>query len=343
MNQRTKSILLLIAKFAIPAAIISWCVSKVKPEQWQLLQEQPKNYSLLVAALLVALTALSLSYFRWCLLVRCQGISLAVIEAFRLGAIGFLLSFVSAGSVGGDLFKAVFLAKRSPGKRVEAIASVVVDRGVGLLGLLLLVTIALSVTEPRASAGEDGAIIARVGQAAGLLTVVGLTVIGILILGGKPIDGLIRWSATWPFVGGLIERIAGPLRMFHQHPFAFGVSLLISVGVHVLLTLSIYMIANGLFSEPPSLADHFVIVQFANTAAALPIAPAGLGVTELAVDWLYRVIPETPTTASGTLVALVYELVKVAMAIIGMIFYWTAGREVKSSLSAAEEVNTNQG
>ncbi len=337
MNPRTKTVLISLVKFAIPAAIITWLLWRITPEQWQLLQTQPKNYPLLVAALLVALVALTLSYTRWCLLVRCQGISLSVIEALRLGAIGFLLSFVSAGSVGGDLFKAVFLANRSPGKRVEAVASVVVDRGVGLLGLLLLVTIALCTLGPRTySNTDDGSKIELIGNAAVLLTIVGLAVVGILILGGKPIDRLVRWAATWPRVGGLIERVAGPLRMFHEHPFAFAISLLMSVGVHTLLTLSIYMIARGLFADPPSLSDHFVMVQFANTAAALPLSPAGVGVTEAALELMYRVIPATPTTASGTLVALVYEMVKVAMAIIGMIFYWSAGRDVKSSLAALE-------
>ncbi len=71
-----------------------------------------------------------------------------MLEAFRLGSICFLLSFVSAGSVGGDLFKAVFLARRRPGKRVEAVASVLVDRGVGLYGLLLVVAAALLLRDP---------------------------------------------------------------------------------------------------------------------------------------------------------------------------------------------------
>ncbi|MEL7263559.1 MAG: hypothetical protein AAFP69_01945, partial [Planctomycetota bacterium] len=46
---------------------------------------------------------------------------------FRLGAIGFLFSFVSPGSVGGDLFKAVFLARRARGKTTECFASVFAD------------------------------------------------------------------------------------------------------------------------------------------------------------------------------------------------------------------------
>jgi uncharacterized protein (TIRG00374 family) len=336
MNPRAKTLLMSLVKFAIPAAIIFWLLWRMEPEQWEQLREQPKNYPLLVSALLVALGVMTLSFLRWWLLVRCQDIELSVIEALRLGSIGFLLSFVSAGSVGGDLFKAIFLAKRSPGRRFEAVASVFVDRGVGLLGLVLLVSVAFAFVEPKSE--SDGRDIARIAQASMLLTGVGFGVIAVLILGGKPIDRLIQWAATWPVVGGLVERIAGPLRMFHRHPIAFGISVLMSVAVHVLLAISVWMIAKGMYSEPPTLSDHLVIVPLANVVAALPIAPAGLGVMEAAMEWLYRVIPSIPTQSSGTLVALVYELVKVLMAIIGIVFYWSAGRELKSSLEEAEKV-----
>jgi len=334
MNQRTKTVLASVVKFAIPAVIIAWLLWRMEPEQWSQLHEQPKNHLLLGSALLVALSALLVSFLRWWLLVRCQGITLSVVEALRLSSIGFLLCFVSAGSVGGDLFKAIFLARRSRGKRFEAVASVVVDRGAGLLGLVLLVTIAMVILKPASvTENED---LARIGQAAMWLSLVGFTVIGVLILGGKPIDRLIRWAATWPVVGGTLERVAGPLRMFHHNPVAFGISLLMSVAVHVLLAISIFMIAKSIYASPPSFTDHLIIVPIANIAAALPIAPAGLGVMEAAMDWLYRVIPTTPTIASGTLVALIYEIVKVVMAIIGIIFYWSAGRDVKRSIEDAE-------
>ena len=131
-----RQILLGVGKVAAPLGIIGFLLYKIAPESWRVLSEHPKDYPLLAVALLVAILAISISFAHWCLLVRCQGIQLSMLEAHRLGAICFLLNFVSVGSVGGDLFKAIFLAKRRPGKRVQAVASVLVDRGVGLYGLL---------------------------------------------------------------------------------------------------------------------------------------------------------------------------------------------------------------
>src|SRR6056297_152996 len=145
MDSSLKKIVFATVKFVTPVVIIVWLLSRIEDPQWASLSSQPKNYPLLVLAFLVALSAITLTFVRWTILVRCQGIPLGMVEAFRLSSIGFLLNFVSAGSVGGDLFKAIFLARRSPGRRVEAVASVFVDRSLGLYGLLLIVVAAMAI------------------------------------------------------------------------------------------------------------------------------------------------------------------------------------------------------
>jgi glycosyltransferase 2 family protein len=334
MHPRWKTIVVALAKFSIPVVIIGFLLSRIEPEDWEQFVERPKNYGLLFSALVVALVALSLSFFRWGILVRCQGIELSMLETFRLGSICYLLSFVSAGSVGGDLFKAIFLAQRRPGKRIEAVASVFVDRGVGMYGLVLLVTAAFFLNGQNDAGGDN---LERIRLATLALVVVGTIVLLFLVLGGKIVDTLMKRLGKLRFVGPLFLRIAGPLRMFHSHPYAFSFSILLSVLVHAGLTFSIYLIAIGLYDSPPSLAEHFVIVPIGMIASALPIAPAGMGVLEATMEWLYYVIPEPATNASGTLVALVYELVKLITAAIGTLFYWTANEEIRHSIEVAEE------
>ena len=328
--------LVAVAKFAVPAAIIGYLLWRIEPQQWQELREQPKDYWLLVAALAVAMGAMAISFARWCLLVRCQGIELSMLEAFRLGAICFLLSFVSAGSVGGDLFKAIFLARRRPGKRVEAVASVLVDRGCGLYALILLVSVGLLLANP-VDRGDGAFGLGQIKLVTGVLFGVGTIVLAILVLGGKRVDRWITRLGSKGGLGAIVARIGPPLRMFHAHPVAFGVAILMSIGVQAALVLSVYLIARGLYASPPTLLEHAVIVPIGMLASALPITPAGIGVFEAAIQSLYSIVPATPTEASGTLVALVFEIVKVLMAILGTVFYWTANEEVRESLEAAEE------
>jgi uncharacterized protein (TIRG00374 family) len=332
-SNRRKQVALTLVKFAIPIGIIIFLVKNIDQEQWAALSEHDKNYWLLGAALIVSIGAMALSFARWCVLVRCQGIELSMLEAQRLGSICFLLSFVSAGSVGGDLFKAIFLAKRRPGKRIEAVASVLVDRGAGLYGLLLLVTIALLFLKTPASAEYMD----QVKTGTTVLVGLGTAVLAFLVFGGRIVDQLIRWGSQVPVVGGLVSKVGPPLRMFHHHKFAFAMSIAMSIGVQSMLVISMYFVACGLYGEPPTLAEHFVIVPIGMLMSALPLTPAGVGVLEATIDKLYEVVPAKPTVASGTLVALVFEFVKVVMGVIGTIFYWTANEEVRESLEEAEE------
>lgn len=338
MSHRLGSHLLVALKFLVSMMIIAWLVWRVEPEQWATLRERPKSYGLFALAMGAFLVSISISFFRWWMLVCCQGISFRLIDAFRLGSIGFLLSFVSAGSVGGDLFKMIFLARRSPGKGVEAVASVVVDRGLGLLGLVWLVALAMS------GAGQtSNPELIRIGNVAVTLAIVGTLVLVALVFGGRSIDRLLTQATRLKYVGRIVARMAGPLRVFHRHPQVFVAAFGLSLGVHVMLVLSAYWIARGLFGElAPGLGDHMVIFPIAGLASALPIAPAGLGVLEVVMEWLYRVVPSEPSLASGTVVALVIEFMKILMAMLGMFFYWVADGEIDSSLKQAKVVSESE-
>ena len=328
-----------LLKFAIPVAIIAFLLFRIKPEEWEALSSHPKDYTLLAGALLIALAAVSVSFSRWWLLVRCQDIELSLLEAFRLSSICFLLNFVAPGSVGGDFFKAIFLAKRRPGRRVAAVASVMVDRGVGLYGLLLLGTLALLLHPSADLSAESAKHMQQIKYAAAILAALGTSAIAFLVFGGRIVDRLISWGSELPVVGSIVDKIGPPLRMFHHHPVAFAIAILMSLAVHSMLTMSLYLIAKSLYGSVPTLQEHFIIVPIGMLAAALPIAPAGLGVFEAAIEWLYDLIPAEPTDASGVAVALVFEIVKLVMALLGTIFYWTASEEVRGSLEEFEELS----
>jgi uncharacterized membrane protein YbhN (UPF0104 family) len=336
MKSRAVKSLLVVAKFVIPTAIILFLYFNIPAEKWEQLAAQPKNYWLLAAALAVALGAISLSFSRWWLLVRCQKIELSLVAAFRLGAIGYLLSFVSAGSVGGDVFKAIFLARRRPGKSIAAVASVLVDRACGLFGLVMLVAITLMIAPPQAAA-DNSADIHAIRFWTFAMATVGTGGLLVLVLGGRQVDQFMTRAAAVPIVGPIVAKIGPPLRMFHEHPIALWVALLMSLGVHACFTLSVYLIARGLYIDPPTLAEHYIIVPIGLLASALPITPAGLGIFEGAIHWLYEIVPAEPTSASGVLVALVFQMVKVGVAVIGTIFYWTAGEDVRQSIEQAEQ------
>ena len=68
---------------------------------------------------------------RWHFLVRAVDLPLRMRDTLRLGFLGYLYNFVLPGGVGGDFVKGGFLAREQPGRRTEAVLTVLVDRIVG--------------------------------------------------------------------------------------------------------------------------------------------------------------------------------------------------------------------
>ncbi len=74
-------------------------------------------------------------------------------------------------------------------------------------------------------------------------------------------------------------------------------------------------------------------------AGAIPLAPGGLGAQEFALDALFKQLPNLPDQFSGMIVATVYRLITIAIAGIGLVYYWTShGRELQLARAEAEEL-----
>ncbi len=121
--------LLVLAAFAL----LAWAVWGNRDQIRRVLDERPNGW-LFVLALGFYLTAMVLTFVRWFFLVRALELPFRFRDALRLGFIGSVFNLVIPGAVGGDLIKAAFLAREQE-RRTQAIASMVIDRLLGLLGL----------------------------------------------------------------------------------------------------------------------------------------------------------------------------------------------------------------
>ena len=87
------------------------------------------------------------------MLVRVIEPTFKLSATFVLGSIGMVFNLVIPGAVGGDLIKAAYLVRMQI-KKTQAIASMVIDRILGLLALFILAAVAGAVrlaTAPRAT------------------------------------------------------------------------------------------------------------------------------------------------------------------------------------------------
>ncbi len=312
--------LAVVLRVVVPLAIIGWLLSAIEPQQRAELWEREKNWGTLCLALLGLAFIVCLTFFRWYLLVRALQLPFRLRDAFRLGFLTYLLNFVSFGSSGGDLFKAIFIAREQPGRRTEAVATIVVDRLLGVYALLLLTAAAIVLIDiPNPSPTLTA--ICRLT----FLTVAAVTTgVLVLLIPGFTTGPLAKFFASWPYVGPTFERVATSVRMYRSRLGLMCGLLGMSMIVHFLLPVITYSIATSLFRSTPGMSEHFVIVPLANVVGALPFTPAGLGSFEFAMEKLYELVPKGgPGDVVGVLVALTYRLLTIVVAAVGALCFWS--------------------
>ena len=229
---------------------------------------------LFALAFAIYMLGLLMTFGRWYVLVRVVEPRFRLRDAFLLGFIGNLWNLVVPGAVGGDFFKAAFLSRMQI-KRTQAIASMVIDRIVGLLGLFLLAGIAGIVAWPRAPR-----------EVCSLIVIVWIA----LACGFAARRGDL-YPGTHPAQpGGFLEghgRRALILRELRELSIAYrarlalvGGTVLLSSVTHGMSVIAFYTVSKAMFpSGIPTLAQHFLMVPLTLFTTAVPLPFGALGLS----------------------------------------------------------------
>jgi hypothetical protein len=167
------------------------------------------------------------------------------------------------GLLAGDAARSVYLGRRH-GRMGEAIASVVADRGAGLLGLFWLAAFAAVFLN---FAPIPSSVIAPT-----------------VIVGSITFAGFL----AAPLIARLIHLMPRPIRRaggivapYLHHPAALVPSIALSIVLQITLALGQYLLAAG-FGLTVPLSLFILCVPIANVFASLPLTLNGLGIRETA-------------------------------------------------------------
>ncbi|HUT10138.1 MAG TPA: lysylphosphatidylglycerol synthase transmembrane domain-containing protein [Thermoguttaceae bacterium] len=347
-----KKLIVTTLKIGISLAIVAWLAwdaagttNESGENVFQQLVHQPKNWGLLAAAWVFCASAVTLTLIRWWYLVRALDLPFRLTEGLRIGFLGYLFNLAPMGIVGGDVLKAVMLAREYDARqRVRAVAAVVIDRLIGLYTLFVVATAAILLTGlHRLRIAE----IQVICNATFLLTALGAAAIAVLMIPGFTDGRGTRALGRLPKIGQPIEHLIEAVRMYRRQPLVLTVSVLMSVGVHSLFATGVYLIARGLFGEVLSLRTHFVVSPLSASTGVLPLP---VGPFELVLESLYGTIaayaPEPGVivaAGTGLVVALGYRLICVLIAAIGVCYYLSGRREIAEAMQQVEEEQPLQG
>lgn len=223
--------------------------------------------------------------WRWQALLRGIGLRVPYGRVFQMGLVGLFFNIALPGSVSGDVVKIAYVIRESPDKRTPAALSVLLDRILGLCGLLTLSVFTLLLSIPILLKTRDLYV-----ELAVLVIIVGIggMAAGTAILfnihrirdyaNGHP--GLLRFKAWLPhFAKMAISKVVHALDLYRQAPRYLLLGLLKSIAVHLLLATIILSLIRSLGVHIPWLGCA-LCAQIGEIAGMIPLAPAGIGLRD---------------------------------------------------------------
>ncbi|MDP6475572.1 MAG: lysylphosphatidylglycerol synthase transmembrane domain-containing protein [Alphaproteobacteria bacterium] len=264
--------------------------------------------ALLVVALLFLIAAL-----RWRIYARALNISLNVGTAFRLYLIGQFFGQILPAGVGGDAVRVWLLARRGVAVGPGA-SSVVLERLTGLIGIVILIAVLLPLTF--SYVGDSGMrlylVLILAIAAAGISAIIGLSFVPRLIT---------RWRAV-----AVISKLADVASEARHTGLMLKPALsvlLLSVFMHLLAVLTVYILALGLGMEITPLAC-LALVPVVLLLSTLPISVAGWGVRETVMVSALGFAGAESSEAFA--LSILFGLALLALSLVGAVMWLVQGR-----------------
>lgn len=269
--------------------------------------------------LAVAAEALSicLAGLRWTLVLHAINIRLSFVSALPIVWIGLFFNQALPSNLGGDVVR-VWRVFRRGSDLIHAIGSVMLDRVMALLGLVILVSACL----PFAWSMTDDPLLVRTLMAIVALTLAG---VGFLVVFERLVP-LTHRLLSHALVQNLVQ-LSHDIRKFLLRLSASVPTVAISVLNHVVIVAIMYILAQGLGIDI-GFAACLVLVPPVMLISLLPISYAGWGVREGAMVAAFGVIGLPPADALA--LSVIFGLVLMATALPGGLIWLATGNTKQS-------------
>ncbi len=244
--------------------------------------------SFLWIALLIYPINYVVTAIRWKLLLDVLKIPLGPIRAFQINMVGAFYNTFMPGSTGGDLLRAYYAAKHTTHKG-RAVLSVVIDRVIGLLALVLLGGSMAAFKWLTSTDMHDPVTIKCRQVTIGSAIILGVAVVGVMVYyvpllrRFTGLDFILRKLPMQKHVRSMLE-VAD---LYGQRPGVVLLTIAMSLPVHAITVMSA-MAAGQAFGLPIHPGYYWIVVPVVSLAGAMPVSPQGAGVMEFFAYLLMR-------------------------------------------------------
>ncbi len=253
-------------------------------EKLMLFKDAPEILAMMIGVLV--LVVVPMATFRWWLLLRAIGVQVKPKQIFILTWIGNFFNTTLPGAVTGDVVKGYYVIKAQQEEgRTRAFMTLLIDRFVGLFGLIVMAFLALVLNLELILSQE------RLHSLAWMITVLfGGTVVFYTIAlfsfkEGR--DPFIRLFQRLP-AKKISLKVYSAFKSYQHQKTTLLLTLLLAIGIHTLIALLFFQVANLMGIEDMELATQFFLMPIGLITVAIPLAPGGIGIGHAAFESLYQ-------------------------------------------------------
>jgi len=269
-----------LIKLTLGLGIVYWLIDSGRLDLAMYRQTVDRQSLWLILGALGAQTAsLLIILARWWFLVRIQGIPISLGTSLRISMQGMFAGLLIPGVLGLDGMRILHVRRNYRNQTLPGVASMVLDRALGLLGLLILAVLSGLVFAAWQTSQQTIELL--------LWMAFGLAMLGFVLAVGcgfVPVRKL-RFLGRIRFFSEFVDA----LRSYRSHHLALATVILMSIVGHFLMVVASCFALAALGLEFTVLAVAIVtpiliVIRF------IPLTPLGLGVTDYAAEELYSMV-----------------------------------------------------
>jgi uncharacterized protein (TIRG00374 family) len=319
-----------LLRLAVAAALVGYLLWRSDPQDvWHALAHA-SLIPLLIAIALVLLDRAVMAY-RWFVLLR--PLDDQPLPPFAtILRIFFVSTFVGTflpASVGGDVVRAYSLSNHGVTK-ADSMASVFVDRMLGVLSVLIMALVGLALARDLAA---DRAVLLA------LAVTSGACIVAAILIFSQTADALaerliarVPWARARKIFGSLFASI----RRYASHHAALLNVLTGSIAVQVLRIVQAYYLGVAI-GVPQPLLTYFAFIPLILLIMFLPITANGIGTSQAAFVWLFSKVGTPPAEAFA--LSVLFVALGIVGNIPGAVYY--VGRPSRDPIPARSDAITS--
>jgi len=241
----------------------------------------------LVTGIVMTFLGLAACAVRWGKILAAQGLRFSPSKVLHIFMVGQFFNAFMLGACGGDIVRAYYAAKDQEGKRMEAVTSILMDRGIGLFSMVLfcclMIPFRIHIFLDHEGPRDTGFLM--------IFFLLG-AVLGFFILFRKNVFEHFRFFHRLENntrLGSLIRKTYEAFFLFKGNHRLLIISVALSMLSMAFLTLACWSFGRAL-DIPVPVVDYFALFPIISVLMAVPITPGSIGVREGLFVSLFRAV-----------------------------------------------------